>query len=219
MIITAINVQLKNPNRVSIFIDGHYNLSLDIVQLNDIKLKVGQEIDEAHFHELERASQFGKLYTRTLEYLLMRPHSRLEVKQYLHRKTLDRKYKVRGTTEYKVAPGIEKSIADSVLNTLVDRGYIDDRKFASYWVENRHIKKGVSHRKLVDELSRKGVDKEIIREALNGSDRNNQDELEKMITKKSKRYADNHQEFMAYLCRQGFSYGDVRESLNAYFEK
>ena len=59
------------------------------------------------------------------------------------------------------------------------------------------------------ELMKKGVNKGIIERALEESERNDEDEIRKIIAKKRAKYDD--EKLMAYLCRQGFSYDLVRE--------
>ena len=213
MKITAISAQIRDPDRVNVSIDGKYRFSLDISQVVSLGVKNGQEIDEERLAELERESEFGKLYTRTLEYCLMRPHSAREVRDYLYKKTMARKYKTK-KGEVKQREGVSSSVADRVFDRLVERGYIDDSSFAQYWVENRNQAKGISRRKLVNELRTKGVDTKIIEQALMASERNEQEELAKIITKKRARYPDN-QKFMIYLVRQGFSYDDIKTALSS----
>lgn len=220
--ITAISAQARNPDRVNVSIDGKYRFSLDIFQLVDLGVKVGRELSEAELAELEQESQFGKLYTRTLEYTMLRPHSAREIRDYLYRKTRDKKIykkaserdKARGHYEGKVVEitGVSNELTERVFARLVEKNYIDDEKFARWWVENRNQKKGTSRRKLASELAAKGVSREIIDAALDATDRSDDDELQKIIEKKRKKYPDE-QKFMAYLARQGFSYDDIKSAL------
>src|SRR5258708_5647739 len=108
MKITAITSQQKDLNRINVMVDGKYRFSLDIFQLSDLGIKVGKEYSEAQLMELETESQFGKLYARTLEYCLIRPHSAREVKDYLYRKTRDTKVRSRRTGELKNRPGVSQ---------------------------------------------------------------------------------------------------------------
>jgi regulatory protein len=188
-------------------IDGKYRFSLDILQIGDLGIRVGKEYSEEELLALEEESQFGKLYTRTLEYCLMRPHSSREVKDYLYRKTRDTRTKTGS-----IKKGVSKELTDRVFERLSQKGYIDDEKFAKFWVENRNLKKGTSFRKLVAELRAKGVDQVIIEKYLSDSSRSDEDELRKVIAKKQGRY-DDPQKFMQYLARQGFSYDDIKEAL------
>ena len=71
MIITSLSVQQKDQNRVNVMVDGVYRFSLDITQVGDLGIKVGNDYSEAELQELEIESSFGKLYQRALEYTLM----------------------------------------------------------------------------------------------------------------------------------------------------
>ena len=212
MKITAISVQARNPDRVNVSIDGAYRFSLDISQVADLGVKVGRKLDDTELAKLEGESQFGKLYARALEYSLSRPHSVREVRDYLRRKTLARKYKSRRTGEIKEAPGVSQAVADRVLERLQTKGYVDDENFARWWVENRNVAKGTSRRKLTNALRAKGVSVEIIDDALAASERSDDDELAKIIAKKHSKYPDE-QKFLQYLARQGFGYDDIKSAL------
>ncbi len=212
MKITAITAQQKDKNRVNIMVDGVYRFSLDVFQYADLGIRVGKEYTDQELIELETESQFGKLYARTLEYCMMRPHSSKEVRDYLYRKTRTVKVKSRRTGEITDRPGVSQSLTERVFDRLVDKKYVDDEKFTRYWVENRNMTKGVSKRKLQAELQSKGVDRTTIERFLAESERSDESELMKIIEKKRKRYPDN-QKFMQYLARQGFSYDDIKSAL------
>lgn len=213
MKITGLTTQQKDPNRINVMVDGKFRFSLDIFQVADLGIRVGKEYDEKELVELETESQFGKLYGRALEYSLMRPHSSREVRDYLYRKTLSKKYKSRRTGELKERPGVSKAVTERVFARLVEKGYVDDEKFARFWVENRNQRKGISSRKLRAELAAKGVASDIVERQLAAGGRSDNDELQKIIAKKKRQYPDG-QKFMQYLARQGFSYDDIKNALN-----
>jgi len=208
MKITAITIQARDKNRVNVSVDGKYRLSLDVYQLVDLGIKMGKEYTEAEIVALEEESQFGKLYTRALEYCLMRPHSKRELRDYLYRKTRDTPMKTGGMRK-----GVSVALTQRVFDRLEERGYIDDEKFAVFWIENRNLRKGSSKRKLSAELSAKGIDRSIIEKFLIETERTDESELQKIILKKRPRY-DDEQKFMSYLARQGFSYDDIKAALN-----
>ena len=207
MKITAISAQVRDQNRVNVSVDGKYRFSLDIFQLVDLGIRVGAEYDEAQLVTLEQESQFGKVYARALEYCLMRPHSAREVRDYLYRKTRAKRDK---TGELR--PGVSPEITSRVLDRLTEKGYIDDDKFAKYWVENRSLTKGASARKLTSELCAKGVSMSIISQNLGETDRDDATEIQKIIVKKRRAYPDD-QKLIAYLARQGFNYDDIKSAL------
>ena len=207
-------MQQKDPNLVNIMVDGKFRFSLHVFQVGDLGVKIGREYTDAELSEIETESQFGRLYGRALEYCLMRPHSSREVRDYLYRKTRSTKFRSRQTGELKERPGVSQAITERVYDRLVEKGYIDDEKFTRFWVENRNLTKGASRRKLQAELAAKGVSKDIVEAQLMATERNDEDEILKIIAKKRARYPDE-QKLMQYLARQGFGYDDIKTALSS----
>ncbi|MFZ3009895.1 MAG: regulatory protein RecX [Candidatus Microsaccharimonas sp.] len=198
---------MRDRDRVNVSVDGKYRFSLDVLQVGSLGLKIGNEYTEAQMTKLEEESQFGKLYTRTLEYALMRPRSLREVTDYLYRKNRDMR-----TKTGEVRKGVSKQLTERVFQRLVEKGYVDDEKFARFWIENRNLCKGTSRRKLSAELAAKGVEKSIVDQLLGESERTDDDEIKKIIAKKKSRYPDEAK-LIAYLARQGFNYDDIKVAL------
>lgn len=194
--ITELKQGVRNPDRVNVYVDGKFSFSLDISQVVDFGIKVGLLISAEQLEEFKKASEFGKLYQRTLEWVLLRPRSEKECRDYLYKKIFEKK--------------LDKNYIDRIIEKLKAKKYLDDFRFAEYYVENRFSKKGVSLKRLKMELMKKGVSKEIIEEVLAGTNRNDREELLKIIVKKRSRYTDEDK-FIQYLCRQGFQYDLVRE--------
>lgn len=211
MKITSISVQVRNPDRVNISIDGKYRFSLDISQITDLGVKVGREVSEDELVTLETESQFGKLYSRALEYCLMRPHSIREVRDYLYRKTLTTKYKDKQGQVCEKS-GYPPTLSARVLEKLQHKGYVNDEQFARWWAENRNVGKGTSLRKLSTELRAKGVGTQTIEQAISASGRRDDSELTNIVAKKRVKYPDD-QKLIQYLARQGFRYDDIKAAL------
>lgn len=208
MIITALTAQQKDKNRVNVMVDGAYRFSLDIFQVGELGIKVGKDYSEEELQALEIESSFGKVYARALEYCMMRPHSAKEVKDYLYRKTRERR-----TKTGEMRPGVSTEVTTRVFDRLLEKGYVNDESFARYWVENRSQAKGVSRRKLQLELRAKGIEAGVIERQLTESVRSDDDEIQKVIAKKQRLYPDR-QKFMQYLMRQGFSYDSITRALS-----
>lgn len=194
LIITDMKAGVKNPERVNVYVNGGFAFSLDVAQVVDYRIKVGAVLDEARIEELRNASEFGKLYQRALEWVLLRPRSVRETRDYLSKKVYEKK--------------LNKDYVDEVIGRLSDKGYIDDYRFAEFWAQNRFVKKGVSRKRLTMELMKKGISREIINGVLD--ERNDEEELRKMAAKKRSRYKEP-EKLMAYLVRQGFPYDLVRK--------
>lgn len=190
LIITNIKQGVKNSNRANIFVNGKYSFSLDITQLVDFKLKIGMVITEDDLATYKNASEFGKLYQRTLEWVLTRPHSTRETRDYLHRKIYDKK--------------LDPAFEARIIERLLSKNYLNDEAFTRWYVDNRFVKKGISARRLSLELAKKGISKDIIADVLETSERDEAAEARKIIARKRSRYDD--EQLISYLCRQGFSY-------------
>lgn len=238
--VTAIKPAVKNPNRANIFINDRYDFSLDLAQIVNFKLKVGQTLAPEQLDEYRHASEFGKLYQRTLEWVLMRPRSIKETRDHLiqkrkkretenrqiernlkhiksetleartERKTREEKFGDRLRT--KPLPLFSTADIDAVITKLTEKSYLNDYNFAKYYLENKNTKKGASLKKLRLELVKKGIDQSIIEELSAENLRSDEAEIQKIITKKRAKYDDR--KLINYLLRQGFSYDLIRESLN-----
>ncbi len=198
--ITGLKQGVKNPNRVNVFVNSVYSFSLDVSQVVDFKLKVGMEITGKQLEEFKKASEFGKFYQRALEWVLVRPRSEKETRDYLSKKIFEKK--------------LDKNYIATTVERLKEKGYLDDFGFAKWYVENRFVKKGVSSKRLKMELMKKGISLENISEVLDNSERNDEEEILKIIAKKRAKYDD--EKLIAYLCRQGFSYQLAQDLVQSY---
>ena len=207
--ITDLKQGVKNPDRVNVYVNDKFSFSLDISQVVDLNVKVGRVVSFEELSKFKKASEFGKLYQRTLEWVLSRPHSEKECRDYLWRK-------LRMPSSGRPSEGISE-LSDTIISKLKSKKYLDDFKFAEYYVENRFVKKGVSTKRLKMELMKKGISKEIIEEVLSGSERNDTEEIAKIIKKKQAKYTE--EKMINYLLRQGFSYELSREQVAQFYGK
>lgn len=240
--ISAITPGVRDQNRCNIFIDGKFAFSLTIAQVVENGLKVGLKIATEQEAELIRQSDFGKLYQRTLEWLLTKPRSIKETRDYLERKRrtreLGQKQAMRSSekdepeqtyqfekldspkrcfskpkTKAKLKTGtvFTTEIAEAVIEKLIERGYLDDERFANFFVENRDRRKGTSQKKLRLELIKKGVNEEIINKALSENPRDEMAEIKKIIARKGEKLSEI--KLYQYLLRRGFDLEQVRAAL------
>jgi regulatory protein len=194
MKITAIQQQAKRKDRYSIFIDGVYAFSLSEAGLIESKLASGQEIDKSELKKLKKTAGLDKAYGNALRYVAMRPRSEWELQDYFRRK------------------GIDEDAATQIANRLRSAGLLDDGAFARAWVANRRLLKSTSKRRLKLELKQKRIAEDIIDTVLQEDETDDRQALRELIEKKRARYPDE-QKLMQYLARQGFSFDDIKASL------
>ena len=133
-------------------------------------------------------------------------------------------YEYRGTKKTnlptKPADRITSEMIQEVVSRLESQNYINDQDFARYFIENRHQNKGISTKRLIQELKIKGIDSDIIEQAIfdQGTGnllRDEEVEIEKMIKKQLRKTSDR-QKIIAYLARQGFSYDLIKTKLDQF---
>ena len=119
-VITAIKVQKRNPQRVSIDLDGEYAFGL--ARMTAAWLKVGDVLSEERVVVLQREDAVEVAFQRALRLIGHRPRSEQEVSQRL--------------AKLNFSPDqVEQVIAKLKASNL-----IEDEKFARMWVENRDRK-------------------------------------------------------------------------------
>lgn len=120
--------------------------------------------------------------------------------------------------------GVPEAIADEVLDRFEEVGLVDDAQFASLWVEGqqRRMKSG---RALKQELRAKGVDAEVIDEALASADDDADHEAALALSRKKLRSMGGLEHQVRYrrlagaLARRGFSAGLCHRVLSECLEE
>ena len=196
MNITAIKQQVKNPERVSVFVEGKYSFSLSLDELLAERLKQGQEVDELGIKRLKKISADGKLRMRALAWITSRPHSTREFTDYLRRKK------------------VEPEQVESLIVDFTGRGYLDDEYFAKWFAEGRR-NKSKSTRAITAELRSKGISPVTIQNIVSEDEKSlDKAALKVILNKLSKRPRYQDQEkLVRYLLSKGFNYGDIKEQL------
>ena len=193
--ITDIKQQQRRENRVIIYVDDSYAFSLSIWQLSELKLKVGQDLNHEEIEKLTNKSEAGKLYDKTINWLAIRPRSRWEIAEFLDRKSK------------------EENLKNKVLTKLDEKGHVNDAEFAQKWIQHRRLLKPMSTYRIKQELIKKRVPRELIDQEIEKDETSDVDTAVDLILKKRKKYSDD-KKLMAYLSRQGFHYGTIKEALD-----
>ncbi len=144
-----------------------------------------------------------KIYNRVLRFATLRPRSEKEIKFWFQRKK------------------VPQDIQNDVFNRLKNAHFVDDTEFAKWWVDQRLTFRPKSKRALSIELSQKGVDREIISQALEAVD----DKAVASVLAKRRlmRLADyppdvQRQKVSDFLARRGFSWETIREVVESHVE-
>lgn len=151
--ITAIEPQVKRPERVSVFVDGEFALGVHAEVAAAAGLRVGQAVDVAELQALAQSEELRRARESALQFLGYRARSRAEIERKLRRK------------------GFEPDVVQAALAGLTRGGLINDAEFSQSWVRARTGSRPYGPGRIAAELRQKGVDREVIDEALAPVDR------------------------------------------------
>jgi regulatory protein len=200
--ITALKLQKRNKNRVSVYLDGEYAFGL--AKIVAAWLQVGQELTTEKVQELKAKDGVEVALQRAINFLSYRPRSENEVRQNL------KKHKV------------EEEVIEEIIQRLQLGGLVDDKNFAELWVENRSDLRPRGSKALRMELRQKGIPFEIIEETLEDLD---EDELAYRAAKKQARklkgleWQDFRKKMYGFLARRGFNYGIISTIIPRVWEE
>jgi regulatory protein len=143
-IITAMQADPSDPERVHVFIDGKHALAVALDVAAAEKLAVGQSCPPERLERLNQAQEMQSVYEGAIRFLSYRPRSAREVEMRLRKK---------GHAPEQIATVIEK---------LRAQRYVDDAEFARFWVQQRMAFSPRGPRLLRSELRQKGVASEVV---------------------------------------------------------
>lgn len=145
--ITAIEIQKKDKERCSLFIDGEFFSGVSLETVIKHHLKVGDEIEKSKLTEILHLSEKEKALSKALNYLSKTIKTRKQVKDYL------------------IGKEFLEEIVFSVLDKLTEYGLLNDREYCIRYIETYSKTQG---RKLIEyKLMSKGVKKEDVLFAFN----------------------------------------------------
>lgn len=191
--VTAITAQKRNPQRVSIYLDGEFAFGL--ARIVAAWLSVGEVLEEERIQALQRDDELEVAYQQALHFISYRVRTTQEVSRKLTEK------------------GFSESTVSQTVDRLRENHLLDDAQFAQLWVENRANFSPRSLRVLAYELRQKGVAEEDIQGALPEAE-----DEEALAYQAAQRQARRYQgldrtEFRnrlgAFLARRGFGYGTI----------
>ncbi len=207
MRITSLEQQAHDPARVSLFIDGKFALGISAELMLKMHLHLEQELSDADLEQLKSAEARQQAVERAINYLSFRPRSQEEVRRYLRKKETP------------------PDIIEAVLERLHSLDYLDDRSFASFWVENRDRFNPRGSQALRNELRMKGVEREIVDEAVD--DEHDEELALRAASRKAALllqtptmdYATFRNRLSGFLQRRGFSYAIVARVVRSLWQE
>lgn len=147
---------------------------------------------------MKSESDYQNLVDSAFRLISFRPRSEKEIADFLQKKN--------------------SRLAETVLARMRELGYVDDVKFAQWWIEVRQGRKPKGMQLIIHELLSKGVAREIVEQVLS-SEIGNQEELAKKALDRKIRTVQDKKKLMDYLLRRGFDARTARHAIDESLEK
>jgi len=199
-VITSIKPQ-KNGKRVNIYLDGEFGFGLDIQTFLKEKLKIEQELTQDQIISIVKKGEFQDSYDKILMFAAIRPRSKKEYELWL------RKHKVHA------------SLHQELFDRLERLDLLNDKKFASWWVQQRQAFRPKSNRVLILELKLKGIDAKTAEDVLSEEELDEKNTAKKMLDRKLTLWNklepfERRKKIYGFLSQRGFDYELIRDILD-----
>ncbi len=201
--ITAIKAQKRNPNRVSIELDGEY--AFGVSRIVGAWLKIGDHLTQEKITTLLEKDANEVVFQRALTLINHRPRTEHEIRQKL------------------IEKGYTTAQIDLTVEKLRESNLVQDATFARMWVENRNQLHPRSRRLISYELRRKGIANELIDAALQDSEEDSE-----LAFQAANQYARRlagldwsafRKKLAAFLARRGFDYGTINLTVSRIWKE
>ncbi len=189
-----------NGNKVHVYIDGEYTLTL----YDDYWYRAGfsenQEISEDELASLKEEAGFRSAYEKGVQYLSLRAYSEKELFNKL-----------------KLKYGAES--AQRAIDKLLYQGYLDDEAYAVSYARHLFEVKKYDVRRIAYELRQKGVSPEIVDNALKTLDN---EPIQRIIDIIESKYINSisdeksRKRIVNRFVRMGYSFHDIKSAFRAF---
>ena len=197
-VVTALEVQKRNPNRVNVHLDGGYAFSLS--RIVAAWLSVGRDLSDPEVEKLQQDENFEQAAQVALKYIAYKSRTSAEVRKRLQ----EAKY--------------PEFVIEHTISRFTQNGLINDGQYARDWVGDRQVFHPRSARQMEFELRRKGVQREEIEAALSEVVDDEQMAYQLACQKINRYDSLDFKEFRSrlggMLSRRGFSYETVTRVIN-----
>jgi len=207
MHITTLEPQANNPERINLYVDGRFLLSVNAAIVLQMGLQLGQELLPDQLELLRREEAEQRAVDRALNYLSFRPRSREEVRRYLRRKETP------------------PEIIDAALARLDRLDFVNDHSFAEFWIGTREQFSPRGARALKNELRMKGVDREVVNELVDDEQdgeralRAGRKKAMLLVNVPDMDYATFRNRLGSFLQRRGFGYEVTTRTVRALWKE
>jgi regulatory protein len=202
--VTKVTPTQRDPQRVSVFIDGEFAFALPDIVAVGRGLRRGVELTLEQVRELAGIAEGEAATAAALNFVSYRPRSEREVRDRLRQKAY------------------EPAAIDYAIEKMRDWRYLDDTAFAGFWIESRAAHSPRGKRALQAELRAKGVEREVVERVLGETEIDEQAAALEVARKRLRSLSSYDEEtqrrrLSAFLARRGYGWDVVKPVLADLF--
>ena len=191
-------------DKIHIYIDGEYRLTVDEIFWFSCGYISGDEIDEEKLTAFEEAAGSRRAFNSALNSLDYRDHSEKEIRAKLMRKH---------GAEY----------VDEAVEKLIDLDLINDQRYAENYARELFEHKKFGKIRIKSELIAKGIASDIASETVNSLFEDEEpDNIQRIVDIIEKKYYNRmndevgRKKVFSALQRMGYSFSDIREAMSEF---
>ena len=144
--ITDISPQVKDKERVNVYVDGRFYCGMKLETVLACRLKAGMHIEPAQLDEIQLKNECSQAFDRALTHLSASMKTEKQMCDYLKKK------------------GYVESVCRHVLEKLRGYAFVNDEEYCAQYVQTAG--KDMGARRIVFELRKRGAREECIESAL-----------------------------------------------------
>lgn len=201
-IITSIEAQKKNKDRVNIFIDNEFAFACSNELIYSHGLKKGIQVDTKSLEEVVKADNYIKGKTAALRYIERAMKTKKQVEDMLYKKEM------------------AEETVNKVIEFLESYAFIDDKRYAESFIKQKLKESGKN--KIKYDLLKKGIDEELIKELLDEVSSEDESAVALALAEKKARILGKSEKdkgkllgkVTKYLLSKGYTYDLINQIVN-----
>lgn len=201
--VTSITPQKKSPDRFSLFHEKLFLIGVSAQTLLNYSIQKGVELTPSLFRQLHKSEEYSKVKESFYRYLGRRDHTGFELRRKVQKKKFS------------------SQVVDEVLKEFESKGLLNDRVFAEKFAADKFTLNQWGPVKIKSALIKKGVRKEIAKEAIENELNNlEQDQICVDLARKRKRHFlreedpfKRKQKIYAYLAGKGYTGTVIKKAM------
>ena len=192
-------IEPRRHRLVQLYLDGEAAVKLDAATAHEARLRVGMELDDEELHELLQKSDAARAKEKALYLLEHRRHAKREL-------------------ERKLSRTVGEEAAQAAADRMEELGLVDDADYAARLAQEL-ARKGYAFSRTVQELVRRGVDRELAQEAAREASPDPEEAIRRLIQRKYERRLGDEKgrrQTAAALQRLGYRWEEIRSALREF---